>query len=129
MNLGASAAAGRWIVFLHADTRLPPQWSDEIRRAGADPRVVGGSFRFQLESDAWQARLIEHAVDRRVRWLDLAYGDQALFVRRDVFEAMGGYRDWPLMEEMTSPVRMPAFSAAEPSTTCETRAPCASVRP
>jgi rSAM/selenodomain-associated transferase 2/rSAM/selenodomain-associated transferase 1 len=100
MNVGASAAAGRWIVFLHADTRLPPQWSDEIRRASADPAVVGGSFRFQLDSAAWQARLIERAVDRRVRWLDLAYGDQALFVRRDVFDAMGGYCEWPLMEDV-----------------------------
>jgi rSAM/selenodomain-associated transferase 2/rSAM/selenodomain-associated transferase 1 len=100
MNMGASAAAGRWIVFLHADTRLPPQWSDEIRRASADPDVVGGSFRFRLDSSAWQARLIERAVERRVRWLDLAYGDQALFVRRDVFDAMGGYREWPLMEDV-----------------------------
>src|SRR5258705_1040195 len=100
MNVGASAAAGRWIVFLHADTLLPPQWSDEIRRASADPDVVGGSFRFRLDSTAWQARLIERAVDRRVRWLDLAYGDQALFVRRDVFDAMGGYREWPLMEDV-----------------------------
>jgi rSAM/selenodomain-associated transferase 2/rSAM/selenodomain-associated transferase 1 len=100
MNVGASAAAGRWIVFLHADTRLPPQWSDEIRRASENPTVVGGSFRFRLDSAAWQARLIERAVDRRVRWLDLAYGDQALFVRRDVFDAMGGYREWPLMEDV-----------------------------
>ena len=100
MNVGAAAAAGRWIVFLHADTRLPPQWSDEILRASADPDVVGGSFRFRLDSAAWQARLIERAVERRVRWLDLAYGDQALFVRRDVFDAMGGYREWPLMEDV-----------------------------
>ena len=100
MNVGASAATGRWIVFLHADTRLPLQWSDEVRRAGADPDVVGGSFRFRLDSSAWQARLIERAVDQRVRWLDLAYGDQALFVRRDVFAAMGGYREWPLMEDV-----------------------------
>src|SRR4051812_36059700 len=100
MNVGASAAAGRWIVFLHADTRLPPGWFDEIRRASADPGVVGGSFRFRLDSTAWQARLIERAVERRVRWLDLAYGDQALFVRRDVFDAMGGYREWPLMEDI-----------------------------
>jgi rSAM/selenodomain-associated transferase 2/rSAM/selenodomain-associated transferase 1 len=100
MNVGASAAAGRWIVFVHADTRLPPQWSDEIRRVSADPTIVGGSFRFRLDSAAWQARLIERAVDRRVRWLDLAYGDQALFVRHDVFDAMGGYREWPLMEDV-----------------------------
>jgi rSAM/selenodomain-associated transferase 1 len=87
-------------VFLHADTRLPPEWSDEIRRASTDPDVVGGSFRFRLDSSAWQARLIERAVERRVRWLDLAYGDQALFVRRDVFAAIGGYREWPLMEDV-----------------------------
>jgi rSAM/selenodomain-associated transferase 2/rSAM/selenodomain-associated transferase 1 len=100
MNVGAAAARGRWIVFLHADTQLPPQWSDEIRRASADPDAVGGSFRFRLDSAAWQARLIERAVERRVRWLDLAYGDQALFVRRDVFDAIGGYREWPLMEDV-----------------------------
>lgn len=100
MNAGAAAAAGRWLVFLHADTRLPPQWLDELRRASVDPVVVGGSFRFRLDSGAWQARLIERAVQRRVRWLDLAYGDQALFVRRDAFEAMGGYREWPLMEDV-----------------------------
>lgn len=100
MNVGAAAGNGRWIVFLHADTRLPPGWRDEIRRAGADPDVVGGSFRFRLDSSAWQARMIERAVERRVRWLDLAYGDQALFVRRDVFDALGGYREWPLMEDV-----------------------------
>ena len=100
MNVGASAAEGRWVVFLHADTRLPLEWSDEIRRASADPTVVGGSFRFRLDSSAWQARLIERAVERRVRWLDLTYGDQALFVRRDVFDAIGGYREWPLMEDV-----------------------------
>jgi len=100
MNVGASAAAGRWIVFLHADTRLPPQWIDELHRAGAVPAVVGGSFRFRLDSEAWQARVIERAVERRVHWLDLAYGDQALFVRRDVFDELGGYREWPLMEDV-----------------------------
>ncbi|PYR74367.1 MAG: hypothetical protein DMF87_22935 [Acidobacteria bacterium] len=100
MNAGASAAAGRWIVFVHADTHLPPKWLDEIRLASADPDAVGGSFRFRLDSGAWQARLIERAVEWRVRWLDLAYGDQALFVRRDVFDAMGGYREWLLMEDV-----------------------------
>ena len=100
MNVGASASAGRWIVFLHADSQLPLEWSDEIRRASANPAVVGGSFRFRLDSTAWQARLIERAVERRVRWLDLAYGDQALFVRHDVFDMMGGYREWPLMEDV-----------------------------
>lgn len=100
MNVGALSARGRWFVFLHADTRLPPQWLDELRRADRDPSVVAGSFRFQLDSDAYQARLIEHGVRWRVRWLDLAYGDQALFVSRDAFHAIGGYREWPLMEDV-----------------------------
>jgi rSAM/selenodomain-associated transferase 2/rSAM/selenodomain-associated transferase 1 len=100
MNVGAWWADGRWFVFLHADTRLPPNWLDELRRADRDRSVVGGSFRFQLDSDAWQARCVERGVGWRVRWLDLAYGDQALFVRRDAFQALGGYREWPLMEDV-----------------------------
>jgi rSAM/selenodomain-associated transferase 2 len=100
MNVGTLMARGRWFVFVHADTRLPPQWLSEIRRVDADPAIVGGSFRFQLDSAAWQARLIERGVRWRVRRLDLAYGDQALFVRRDAFHAIGGYREWPLMEDV-----------------------------
>lgn len=100
MNAGAWVAHGRWLVFLHADTRLPRNWLDELRRADRDPSVVGGSFRFQLDSAAWQARWIERGVRWRVRWLDLAYGDQALFVRREAFQALGGYREWPLLEDV-----------------------------
>src|SRR5256885_119505 len=61
MNVGASAAAGRWIVFLHAATPVPPQWSAQIRRARADPAGGGGSFRFPLDSPAGQARLVGRA--------------------------------------------------------------------
>ena len=100
MNVGALAAEGRWFLFLHADTRLPRRWLDEVRRADADPSVVGGSFRFQLDSHRWQARVIERGVRWRVNGLGLAYGDQALFVRRDAFHAVGGYREWPLMEDV-----------------------------
>lgn len=100
MNAGARSASGRWLLFLHADTRLAAQWLDELQRADADPAFVGGSFRFRLDSAAYSARLIERGVAWRVRWLDLAYGDQALFVRREVFQALGGYREWPLMEDV-----------------------------
>lgn len=100
MNVGASAARGRWFVFLHADTRLATGWFDEIRRADVTPSFVGGSFRFRLDSDARSARLIERGVRWRVRWFGLAYGDQGLFVRRDAFHALGGYREWPLMEDV-----------------------------
>lgn len=100
MNAGASAARGAWLVFLHADSRLPPDWADVIRRGGARPEVVGGSFRLALDSRDWRARAIEWGVRARVAVFGLPYGDQAVFVRRAVFEAIGGFRDWPLMEDV-----------------------------
>ena len=100
MNAGAKRARGRWIVFLHADTRLGAGWFDLLRRLDDRPTVVGGSFRFALDSPARWARWIERGVRLRVRWFDLPYGDQALFARRDVFGELGGYADLPLMEDV-----------------------------
>ena len=98
MNAGAERATGQWLLFLHADTRIDDGWLDEIRRA-ADDGAVGGCYRLQIDSPRWQARLIERGVKWRVRWLGLAYGDQGLFIRRDLFCAMGGYRAMPVMED------------------------------
>ena len=100
MNVGAARARGRWLVFLHADTRLGTGWLDVLRRLDDRPSIVGGSFRFALDSVAYWARWIERGVRLRVRLFDLAYGDQALFARRRVFEELRGYRDMPLMEDV-----------------------------
>lgn len=100
MNGGAAIARGRWLLFLHADCRLPAGWLGAIDRAEARPDVVGGCFRFALDSTDWRARVIELGVRLRVALLALPYGDQGLFVRRDVFEALGGYADVPLMEDV-----------------------------
>jgi rSAM/selenodomain-associated transferase 2 len=98
MNAGAAAATGRWLWFLHADS-APADGSCEAI-AATPPTAVGGWFRFALDSTAWQARLLERAVAWRVRALRLPYGDQGVFVRADVFAALGGYRTMPLMEDV-----------------------------
>lgn len=102
MNAGAAIARGDWLLFLHADSTPPPRWIDVFEEAvgGVVENVCGGWFRFALDDPSWQARLIERGVRLRVQVLTLPYGDQGLFVRRDVFERMGGYRDIPLMEDV-----------------------------
>jgi rSAM/selenodomain-associated transferase 2 len=100
MNAGAERARGRWLLFLHADTRLGAGWLDLLRRLDDRPSIVGGSFCFALDSAARWARWIERGVRLRVRLFGLAYGDQGLFARRDVFRELGGYKDMPLMEDV-----------------------------
>jgi rSAM/selenodomain-associated transferase 2 len=100
MNAGAKRARGRWLLFLHADTRLGAGWVDLLRRLDDRRSIVGGSFRFALDSRARWARWIERGVRLRVRLFGLAYGDQALFARREVFGELGGYTDLPLMEDV-----------------------------
>lgn len=100
MNAGAALASGEWLLFLHADSTLPKGWIGDIATADRDPRIVGGAFRFALDSHDARARLIEWGVRRRMRWFNLPYGDQGLFVRRMVFDALGGYRQQPIMEDV-----------------------------
>lgn len=98
MNAGAADAAGGWLLFLHADSRLPPGWQAAL--AAVAPHVVGGWFRFALDDAAWQARALEGLVAWRVRVFRLPYGDQGLFVRRHVFQRLQGFRELPLLEDV-----------------------------
>jgi rSAM/selenodomain-associated transferase 2 len=100
MNAGAAFARGAWLLFLHADTLLPPQWCEAISTANCDPRIALGCFRFALDSASVCARLIEWGVRFRVAVCALPYGDQALFMRRELFERLGGYADVPIMEDV-----------------------------
>ncbi len=87
-------------MFLHADTRLAAGWRGEVTREARDASYLWGCFRLRLDTPAWQARLIERAVRVRVRLFRLPYGDQAMFVRRETLEALGGVPRLPLMEDV-----------------------------
>jgi rSAM/selenodomain-associated transferase 2 len=108
-NAGAAAAEGDWLLFLHADTMLPSGWRDEIVGRAGRRGHAWGCFRFSLATDAWQARLIEWGVAGRVRLFSLPYGDQGIFVRRDVFQSAGGFPASPLMEDVALVRRLRRF--------------------
>jgi len=100
MNVGGTSATGNWLLFLHADCRLPHKWLTAIDSAGQDPSTVGGWFQFQLNTQVWQARVLEYFVALRIKILHLPYGDQGIFVKKMVFKKLGGFREWPLMEDV-----------------------------
>ena len=100
MNLGARQATGDVLLFLHADTRLPPSAPDDIGAAMNDPRCPGGRFDIKLDGDHWMLKVIGAMISLRSRVTKIATGDQAIFVRRGVFEAIGGYPEIPLMEDI-----------------------------
>jgi len=109
LNAGARISAGNVLLFLHADTRLPRDAGDEIARALRAPRVVGGAFRFAFDTRCAMARVIAAWVNMRSRIFNLFLGDQALFVRKDVFFRAGGFRDWNLMEDLEILSRLRRF--------------------
>jgi rSAM/selenodomain-associated transferase 2 len=100
MNAGAAAATGEVILFLHADTRLPPHALRDVARSCADARIVGGRFDVVLDGPEAVFRIIETLMNLRSRLTRIATGDQAIFVRRRVFEALGGFAPMPLMEDI-----------------------------
>jgi len=100
MNGGAAAARGETILFLHADSFPPPDALALIRRVLADPRAVGGAFEHLFAEPVWSLRAITWINRVRYRLTRNYYGDQGVFVRADVFRALGGYRDLALMEDL-----------------------------
>ena len=100
MNMGAAAASGDILLFLHADTILPAGWGGHIREALRDEEVAGGAFSFLLPNSSIPFTFISLMVNLRSRLLKLPYGDQALFVRRGLFDKLGGFREIPIMEDV-----------------------------
>lgn len=99
-NAGARRARGEVLLFLHADTWLAADGVCQIKAALADPAVLGGAFRQRIEASRWAFRLLEWGNARRVLWFGLPYGDQGIFLRRDLFERLGGFPSVPLLEDL-----------------------------
>lgn len=99
-NAGARAAQGRVLLFLHADTRLPDGFAMQIRDALGRPGIAAGAFRFAVDATGWRFRLLEYCTNWRAACFGLPYGDQALFLPAARFQAMGGFREIALLEDL-----------------------------
>jgi rSAM/selenodomain-associated transferase 2 len=100
MNLGASLAAGEILIFLHADTLLPPDALEFIQTAMEDSSCIAGAFDLAVDSERPAFRLIEKAASIRSRLTRIPYGDQAIFMRKKHFQDLGGFRNIPIMEDV-----------------------------
>lgn len=121
MNAGAATATGNVLVFLHADTLLPPDWKQVVSRILQRPAVAAGAFRFRIAEDFAGKWIVESTTSLRSRWFQQPYGDQALFLQRSLFEEVGGFADLPIMEDYEFVRRLRGrgrvITAAEPAIT------------
>jgi len=107
MNAGARAATGDVLLFLHGDSRLAPGALAQLQKTLDNPRVAGGTFTSIFDVDNFWLRF--YAFCSTIDWLCFRYGDQGIFVRRSIFETMGGYAEIPLMEDIDLMRRLPKY--------------------
>ncbi|MEL6955338.1 MAG: TIGR04283 family arsenosugar biosynthesis glycosyltransferase [Pseudomonadota bacterium] len=100
LKRGAEVARGDWLLFLHADTALSPDWAERVAAHIARHPGHAAAFKLVYRSDDAGARWLEARANRRARWLGLPYGDQGLLVSRALYDEVGGFRDMPLMEDV-----------------------------
>ncbi len=106
MNAGAERASADLLLFLHADTLVPEGFAQAVVAACARPDTVGGRFDVTLQPSSWLIWLTAELMNRRSRLTGIATGDHAIFIRREVFERLGGYAPIPLMEDIDLSRRM-----------------------
>ena len=117
LNAGAAASRCDVLLFLHADTQLPVNAKQSVSDALLDDTCVGGRFNVRFDSHRSVARLIGGLMNWRSRWSGIATGDQAIFVRRNVFEQIGRFADIPLMEDIDLTRRLKRAGRLVPLTT------------
>ena len=99
MNAGARHAAGDILLFLHADTLLPMNWCEHVVSTLDVPGVSAGAFLLRLDGNLRSLRIIERLANIRSNLLQMPYGDQAIFLRKEMFRRIGGFPDIPVMED------------------------------
>ncbi|MEH2156117.1 TIGR04283 family arsenosugar biosynthesis glycosyltransferase [Nostoc sp.] len=99
MNAGAVAASGEILLFLHADTRLPTGFDEMIRTALQEPGIVAGAFKLRIDASLLSLRWVEWGVNVRSHFYQMPYGDQAIFLTKEVFQQIGGFPELPIMED------------------------------
>lgn len=99
LNAAADRATGDVLLFVHADTVLPDGFGEHVMRVLEQDGVVAGAFGLRIDAPQKSLRVIESVANYRSRARGLPYGDQAIFVRTDLFRQMGGFPDMPVMED------------------------------
>lgn len=100
MNAGARVAEGRILVFLHADTTLPDSAIQKIVSTCDQTEFVGGAFDLGVDSNRFIFRITERYVFLRSRITKIPYGDQAIFLKKNIFDQTGGFNEIPIMEDI-----------------------------
>lgn len=99
MNAGANNTSGEILLFLHADTFLPAGFEEDVRAALEQSNVVAGAFTFTIDGDGLGLRVIEKLANFRSKKMHRPYGDQAIFIKKEIFHKIGGFPEFPIMDD------------------------------
>jgi len=106
MNFGAGKADGDILLFLHADCLLPENAFALVRDTMSDTGIAAGAFSLSIDHPGWYLRLTEFMANTRAKLTSLIYGDQAMFLKKNIFKMLGGFADIPLMEDIEISLRL-----------------------